>query len=43
VAPPDLLSDGPMVDPLSLYLSLRSSTDERVQQQLGDLIEEVKW
>jgi hypothetical protein len=41
--PPDLLTGGPMVDPLSLYLSLRNSTDERVQQQLEDLIKEVKW
>lgn len=41
--PPDLLSDGPTVDPLSLYLSLRSSADERVQQQLEKLIAEVEW
>lgn len=40
---PDLLSDGPMVDPLSLYLSLRDSADERVQQQLEELIAGVKW
>lgn len=36
--PPDLLSEGPTVDPLSLYLSLRSSADERVEQQLEELI-----
>lgn len=41
--PPNLLSDGPTVDPLSLYLSLRSSGDERVQQQLEELIAGVKW
>jgi hypothetical protein len=40
---PHLLGDGRMVDPLSLYLSLRNSSDERVQQQLEQLIEEVKW
>jgi hypothetical protein len=40
--PPDLLSEGPMVDPLSLYLSLRDATDERVLQQLEALIQEVK-
>jgi hypothetical protein len=40
---PGLLSDGPAVDPLSLYLSLRSSGDERVQQQLEELIAGVKW
>jgi len=28
---------------LSLYLSLRNSSDERVQQQLEQLIEEIKW
>jgi len=41
--PPDLLTEGSMVDPLSLYLSLRTSTDDRVQQQLEDLIKEIKW
>ena len=41
--PPNLLSDGPSVDPLSLYLSLRNSGDERVQQQLEELIAGVKW
>ena len=40
---PQLLGDKRMVDPLSLYLSLRNSADERVQEQLGQLIEEVKW
>ncbi|MFZ4779412.1 MAG: hypothetical protein ACOYM3_28960 [Terrimicrobiaceae bacterium] len=40
---PHLLGDDRMVDPLSLYLSLRDSGDERVQQQLERLIEGVKW
>jgi hypothetical protein len=40
---PHLLGDGRTVDSLSLYLSLRSSADERVQQQLDELIEGVKW
>jgi DNA-binding MarR family transcriptional regulator len=40
---PHLLSKDPIVDPLSLYLSLRNSADERVQQQLEQLIAEVKW
>ncbi len=31
---PRLLSDGPCVDPLSLVLSLRADSDDRVQQQL---------
>jgi DNA-binding MarR family transcriptional regulator len=41
--PPARLGDNEMVDPLSLYLSLRDSQDERVQQQLEQLIAEVKW
>ena len=40
---PRLLGDEQMVDPLSLYLSLRDSPDERIQQQLEQLIEGVKW
>lgn len=42
---PHLLGDKaiPMVDVLSLYLSLRESADERVQQQLEHLIEGVQW
>jgi hypothetical protein len=40
---PQLLGDDRMVDPLSLYLSLRDTADERVQQQLEQLIAEVKW
>ena len=40
---PRPLSEGLMVDPLSLYLTLRDSGDERVQQQLEQLIQGVKW
>ncbi len=40
---PKLLGDNEAVDPLSLYLSLRCNADERVQQQLERLIEEVRW
>ncbi len=40
---PKLLGDDRIVDPLSLYLSLEHSADERVQQQLEQLIEGVKW
>ncbi len=40
---PNLLGDDHAVDPLSLYLSLRHSADERVQQQLKRLIDEVPW
>jgi hypothetical protein len=40
---PKLLGDNEAVDPLSLYLSLRYTADERVQQQLERLIEGVAW
>ena len=40
---PNLLSVGGVVDSLSLYLSLRTCMDERVQQQLERLIMEFKW
>lgn len=40
---PKLLGDDHVVDSLSLYLSLRYSGDERVQQQLEKLIEEISW
>jgi DNA-binding MarR family transcriptional regulator len=40
---PERLGDHEMVDPLSLYLSLRDSQDERIQLQLEQLIAEVKW
>lgn len=40
---PLLLGSENGVDPLSLILSLRDSADERVQQQLETLIEEVRW
>ena len=40
---PKLLGDNQSVDPLSLYLSLRHNPEERVQQQLEQLIQGVKW
>jgi len=40
---PKLLGDNQAVDPLSLYLSLRYNADERVQQQLEQLIKEMPW
>ncbi len=40
---PELLGGAMCVDPLSLYLSLRPSTDERVQQQLETLIKMTPW
>jgi hypothetical protein len=40
---PKLLGDNEAGDPLSLYLSLRYSADERVQQQLETLVARVSW
>lgn len=40
---PRLLAGDGRVDALSLYLSLRDSPDERVQQQLESLLEAVPW
>jgi len=40
---PEILSDGPTVDRLSLYLSLREEHDERVQSVLKELLEGVRW
>jgi DNA-binding MarR family transcriptional regulator len=40
---PRILFRSAIVDTLSLYLSLRGSADERVQQQLETLIREFPW
>lgn len=40
---PLLLGSNTQVDPLSLYLSLRDSPDDRIQQQLERLIDQVSW
>lgn len=42
--PPERLSrDLQMVDPLSLFLSLKDDTDPRVQGELEKVLEEVSW
>jgi hypothetical protein len=41
--PPAQFADGDLVDPLSLYLSLRDSDDERIAASLEELMEKVKW
>jgi hypothetical protein len=41
--PPRLLCDGPAVDRLSLYLSLRDDADERVQSALDEMMRGVIW
>lgn len=40
---PKLLSSSDCVDRLSLYLSLRDNSDERVQMEIDSLINEMKW
>lgn len=40
---PILLTAGPAVDRLSLYLALREDPDERVQQALRRMLSEVGW
>lgn len=40
---PALLVDGPAVDPLSLYLSLREDPDERVQLAMSSMMEDLAW
>lgn len=38
---PNILSEGPSVDPLSLYLTMKDDPDERVEAALGQLME--RW
>lgn len=40
---PRVLSKSELVDPLSIYLSLRDSSDERVQSALDQLLKGMKW
>jgi len=40
---PGLLTDTNVVDPLSLYLSMREAEDERVEIALEQLLEQVVW
>jgi len=40
---PAQFAENDLVDPLSLYLSLRDSEDERIAGSLEELMEKVKW
>jgi len=40
---PQKLSDDALVDPLSLYLSLRDNPDERIQIALEEMLETLPW
>ncbi|MGV8084164.1 MAG: hypothetical protein AB2L09_11115 [Coriobacteriia bacterium] len=40
---PKLLTENDVVDPLSLYLTLRDTNDERIEQALEEMLMEVRW
>lgn len=40
---PNLFAINGHVDPISLYMSLKDSTDERIQASLEEMMESVKW
>lgn len=40
---PQLFSKDGRVDPFSLYLSLRETTDERIETALEELMEKIQW
>jgi hypothetical protein len=39
----ELPNDRPVVDPLSLYLSVKDSTDERLEMALDKILEKFIW
>jgi len=41
--PPTLFAEHGIVDPLSLYLSLKADHDERTETALGEMMEKFKW
>lgn len=41
--PPELLSSNRLVDPLSLFLSLKDNQDERIQGELEEMMENRVW
>ena len=40
---PGILGSNGSVDPLSLYLSLRKTDDERIQIALDELMRKIQW
>ena len=40
---PRLFANGKIVDPFSLYLSLRDSKDERVESAMEEMMESIEW
>ena len=41
--PPELFAERNVVDPLSLYLSLRGNPDERIMSSLEEMMEKFEW
>lgn len=41
--PPALFAENEIVDPLSLYLSLKGDTDERTQSALHEMMRKFGW
>lgn len=39
----DLFAKNSIVDPFSLYLSLKAIQDERIESALQELMEKIKW
>jgi len=40
---PGLFANGKIVDPFSLYLSLRDIKDERIESAMEKMMESVEW
>ena len=40
---PDLFAKEGVADPLSIFLSLRNETDERVESSLGEMMDDISW
>ncbi len=41
--PPQMFAENGVVDPLSLFLSLKDNPDERIEAALDEMMETVKW
>lgn len=40
---PQMITEGETVDPLSLYLSLKETEDERIESALEEMMEKIQW
>jgi hypothetical protein len=41
--PPALFAERDVVDPLSLYLSLKGTSDERIEASLDEMMRKLGW